>query len=148
MSTAFIFPGQGSQYVGMGATWYRASVEARVFCDVADTQLGFALTKLCFEGPEQQLNQTLYTQPAMFVMALAMWQAAQHLLPEPSFMAGHSLGEFTALVAAGALDFSSALFLVAARGRLMTDAGLSAPGGMAVLLGVTMDCHFRHVGGS
>jgi len=139
MSTAFIFPGQGSQYVGMGATWYRASMEARVFYDQADAQLDFALTDLCFHGPENKLNRTLYTQPAVFVTALAMWQAACPLLPKPDFVAGHSLGEFAALVAAGALEFSSALSLVTARGRLMDEAGAVAPGGMAVALGASVD---------
>lgn len=138
MSAAFLFPGQGSQYVGMGLAWYRASSEARIFCDKADTALGYALTELCFTGPEAQLNQTEYTQPALFVMALAMWQAAKTMLPSPVFVAGHSLGEFSALVAAGALDFEAGLHLVAERGRLMARAGESAPGGMAVLLGATL----------
>lgn len=138
MSVAFLFPGQGSQYVGMGLAWYRASSEARIFCDRADAQLGYALTELCFAGPEVQLNQTEFTQPALFVIALAMWQAAKTILPPPTFVAGHSLGEFSALTAAGALDFDAGLNLVAERGRLMGRAGKSAPGGMAVLLGATL----------
>ena len=138
MSPAFLFPGQGSQYVGMGLAWYRASSEARIFCDRADALLGHALTELCFAGPEAQLNQTEFTQPALFVIALAMWQAAKTTLPSPVFVAGHSLGEFSALVVAGALDFETGLCLVAERGRLMARAGESAPGGMAVLLGATL----------
>jgi [acyl-carrier-protein] S-malonyltransferase len=138
MSTAFLFPGQGSQYVGMGLAWYRASSEARIFCDRADASLGYALTELCFAGPEAQLNQTEFTQPAVFVISLAMWQAAKAMLPSPVFVAGHSLGEFSALAAAGALDFDAGLHLVAERGRLMAHAGESAPGGMAVLLGATL----------
>ena len=138
MSTAFLFPGQGSQYVGMGLAWYRASSEARLFCDRADASLGYPLTELCFTGPETQLDQTEFTQPALFVIALAMWQAAKTLLPPPAFVAGHSLGEFSALVAAGALDFDAGLKLVVERGRLMARAGEHAPGGMAVLLGATL----------
>lgn len=138
MSAAFLFPGQGSQYVGMGLAWYRASSEARLFCDKADALLGYALTELCFAGPEAQLNQTEYTQPALFVIALAMWQAAKMMLPSPVFVAGHSLGEFSALTAAGALDLEAGLYLVAERGRLMARAGENAPGGMAVLLGATL----------
>jgi [acyl-carrier-protein] S-malonyltransferase len=138
MSTAFLFPGQGSQYVGMGLAWYRASSEARLFCDRADASLSYALTELCFSGPETQLNQTEFTQPALFVIALAMWQAAKPILPPPAFVVGHSLGEFSALVAAGALDFDAGLHLVAERGRLMARAGEKTPGGMAVLLGATL----------
>lgn len=138
MSAAFLFPGQGSQYVGMGLAWYRASSEARIFCDEADASLGYALTELCFAGPEAQLNQTEFTQPALFVISLAMWQAAKTMLPSPVFVAGHSLGEFSALTAAGALDFDAGLHLVAERGRLMARAGENMPGGMAVLLGATL----------
>jgi len=75
MGTAFLFPGQGSQYVEMGVAWYRASAEARMLCDQADAQLGYALTQLCFEGPEADLNLTEFTQPAIFVVSVAMWQA-------------------------------------------------------------------------
>lgn len=139
MSTAFVFPGQGSQYVGMGAAWYRASNEARMFCEQADAQLGYALSKLCFEGPSDDLNRTEYTQPAVFVISLLIWQAIKRDLPAPHFVAGHSLGEFSALVASGAVSFTDALALVAARGRLMATAGEHAPGGMAVLLGATVD---------
>jgi len=122
----------------MGLAWYRASSEARLFCDRADAHLGYALTELCFAGPEAQLNQTEFTQPALFVIALAMWQAAKGILPPPVFVAGHSLGEFSALAATGALDFDAGLHLVAERGKLMARAGESAPGGMAVLLGATL----------
>lgn len=139
MSTAFLFPGQGSQYVGMGVALYRASAEARMFCDKADAQLGYTLTRLFFEGPEAELNLTTFTQPAIFVVATAMWQALKTALPNPAFVAGHSLGEFVALVASGALDFADGLHLVAERGRLMARAGESAPGGMAVLLGATLE---------
>ncbi len=138
MNTAFLFPGQGSQYVGMGKAWYRASDEARVLCEQADVQLGYALTRLCFEGSEAELERTEIAQPAIFVMSLAMWYAARANLPQPCFVAGHSLGEFAALVVAGALAFEAALTLVAERGRLMGAAGAQAAGGMAVLLGATL----------
>lgn len=138
MSTAFLFPGQGSQYVEMGETWYRASAEARMLCDQADEQLGYGLTQLCFDGPEAELNLTEFTQPAIFVVSVAMWQAVKSTLPEPDFIGGHSLGEFVALVASGALDFDDGLYLVAERGRLMAQAGVQSPGGMAVLLGVSL----------
>ncbi|HOT93116.1 MAG TPA: ACP S-malonyltransferase [Anaerolineae bacterium] len=139
MSAAFLFPGQGSQYVGMGVALYRASAEARMFCDRADAQLGYPLTRLCFEGPEAELNLTTFTQPAVFVVAMAMWQALKATLPQPAFVAGHSLGEFMALVVAGALDFETGLHLVAERGRLMSRAGEAASGGMAVLLAATLE---------
>ena len=138
MGTAFLFPGQGSQYVEMGVAWYRASAEARMLCDQADAQLGYALTQLCFEGPEADLNLTEFTQPAIFVVSVAMWQAVKPNLPEPDFISGHSLGEFVALVVSGALDFEEGLYLVRERGRLMARAGEHSPGGMAVLLGVSL----------
>lgn len=138
MSTAFLFPGQGSQYVEMGVAWYRASAEARMLCDQADEQLGYELTQLCFEGPEAELNLTEFTQPAIFVVSVAMWHAIKSTLPKPDFISGHSLGEFVALVASGALDFDAGLRLVAERGRLMAQAGEQSPGGMAVLLGVSL----------
>lgn len=109
-----------------------------MFCDRADASLGYALSELCFAGPETQLNQTEFTQPALFAISLAMWWAAKAMLPSPVFVAGHSLGEFSALAAAGALDFDAGLHLVSERGRLMAHAGESAPGGMAVLLGATL----------
>jgi len=139
MSTAFLFPGQGSQYVGMGKAWYRASAEARVLCERADAQLGYSLTQLCFAGPATELDRTEFTQPAIFVISLAMWRAMAAQLPQPAYLAGHSLGEFMALVVAGALDFDVALSLVAARGRLMAAAGERALGGMAVLLGASLE---------
>lgn len=110
-----------------------------MFCDKADAQLGYALTRLCFEGPEAQLNLTEFTQPAIFVVATAMWQALKAMLTSPAFVAGHSLGEFVALVVSGALDFADGLQLVAERGRLMARAGESVPGGMAVLLVATLE---------
>ncbi len=136
MGVAVLFPGQASQYVGMGNAWYRASGEARLVFERADALLGYPLSKLCFEGPEERLNRTEITQPAVFVTALAMWEAARSRLPRPDFFAGHSLGEFTALTAAGVLTFEDGLRIVARRGALMAEVGQIAPGGMAALIGV------------
>ncbi len=139
MSTAFLFPGQGSQYVGMGGAWYRASHEARTLYEQADARLGYPLSAKCLDGPAADLNRTEYTQPAIFLTSLAMWAAAQATLPAPVYVAGHSLGEFAALVVAGVLTFDAALQVVAERGQLMARAGEHAPGGMAVLLGASVE---------
>jgi len=134
---AFVFPGQGSQYVGMGRALYEAFPEARKVFEEADVRLGYAISRLCFEGPEPQLNDTFYTQPAILTVSIAAWQAWQARGgPTPDFVAGHSLGEFTALVVAGALSFPDALGLVQERGRLMRWAGEQQPGAMAAVLGM------------
>ncbi len=134
---AFVFPGQGSQYVGMGRDLYEAYPEARAVFDEADEILGFPLSKLCFEGPAEELNDTVNTQPAIFTMSVACLRALNPLLSlDPLFVAGHSLGEYTALVAAGALDFADGLKLVRERGRLMKEAGEKNPGGMAAIIGL------------
>lgn len=134
---AFIFPGQGSQCVGMGQDIYEAHPLARAVFDEADAVLGFPLSALCFEGPEEKLNDTINTQPAIFVTSVALWRVLeQGLSPPPSFFAGHSLGEYSALVAAGALDFAAGLRLVRERGRLMKAAGEQGRGGMAAVLGL------------
>lgn len=134
---AFVFPGQGSQYVGMGRALYEAFPEARQVFEEADARLGYALSRLCFEGPEPQLNDTFYTQPAILTVSIAAWQAWQARGgPPPDLVAGHSLGEFTALVVAGALSFPDALGLVQERGRLMKWAGEQQPGAMAAVLGM------------
>jgi len=132
--TAFLFPGQGSQYVGMGQHLYETCPEARATFDEADEVLGFALSELCFNGPEEILNDTLNTQPAIFVTSVALLRALEGKVPD--FMAGHSLGEYSALVAAGAMDFAAGLRLVRERGRLMKEAGERSPGGMAAVLGL------------
>ncbi|HEX6385299.1 MAG TPA: ACP S-malonyltransferase [Anaerolineae bacterium] len=141
MSTAFLFPGQGSQHVGMGLELYTQLPAARAVFDRADAQLGFALSTLCFEGPEDELTDTVNQQPALFVTSMAMWQAmgdppgsGNHHSPVPAFVAGHSLGEFSALVAAGALSFSDGLALVRRRGELMKAAAEREPGAMAAIL--------------
>ena len=134
---AFLFPGQGSQYVGMGQDLYEAYPEARATFDQADDVLGFALSDLCFNGPEETLKDTLKTQPAIFVTSVALLRALEsNKLQPPGFVAGHSLGEYSALMAAGALDFATGLQLVRERGRLMKEAGERSPGGMAAVLGL------------
>lgn len=136
MKTAYIFPGQGSQYAGMGLDLYLKYPTAKAVFDEADRVLGFSLSQLCFEGPDGELKKTVNAQPSLLTMSIACLEAAREILPEPSFMAGHSLGEYSALTAAGALDFSTALSLALERGRLMYEAGLVNPGGMAAVIGM------------
>jgi len=134
---AYVFPGQGSQWVGMGRELFESSPEARAVFEEADSVLGFALSRLCFEGPEDVLRQTENAQPAILVTSVAHLRAnAQLREARPSFVAGHSLGEYTALVAAQVLDFADALRLARERGRLMQEAGRQNPGGMVAILGL------------
>ena len=133
---AFIFPGQGSQYVGMGRDVYETYPVARAVFDEADAELGFPLSELCFAGPKEALNDTFNTQPAIFVTSVALWRVIQPRHSDAAFFAGHSLGEYSALVAAGALDFVAGLRLVRERGRLMKAAGEQGRGGMAAVLGL------------
>ncbi|RMF34650.1 MAG: [acyl-carrier-protein] S-malonyltransferase [Chlorobiota bacterium] len=132
--TALLFSGQGSQYVGMGHSLYQSNQAARAIFDRADDSLGYKLSTLCFEGPEELLRQTRYTQPALFVHEAAILAALG--TPSPDAVAGHSLGEYTALYAAGVFDFESALHLVALRGELMFIAGTEHPGAMAAVIGL------------
>ncbi len=135
MRTAYLFPGQGSQQVGMGQALYEQSAEARAIFDEADAQLGFALSTLCFEGPEAALTDTVNQQPALFVTSLAMFQAlAAAGEPLPDFVAGHSMGELSALAAAGSFSFADGLKLARRRGELMAQAGEREPGAMAAIL--------------
>jgi len=138
VKVAVLFPGQGSQYVGMGKEICEAYPEAAAIFNRADEILGFPLSKLCFEGPEGELTDTVNTQPAVFTTSLALWEALQNRWSgdEVSFVAGHSLGEYTALVASGALSFEDGLRLVRERGRLMKEAGLQNPGGMVAVIGL------------
>jgi [acyl-carrier-protein] S-malonyltransferase len=140
---AFVFPGQGSQYVGMGKALFEASGAARRVFQQADEILGFKLSTLCFEGPAEELEDTINAQPAILTVSLACLAALRERLEvlgqkwqPPRFVAGHSLGEYTALVAAGSLDFGDALRLVRERGRLMKEQGDHRPGGMAAVIGL------------
>jgi [acyl-carrier-protein] S-malonyltransferase len=134
---AFIFPGQGSQAVGMGRDLAERYPAARAVFEEADEALGFALSSLCFEGPAEELQLTENTQPAILTASVAALRAAEaEGLPAPSFVAGHSLGEYSALVAAGALPLATAVRTVRARGRYMQEAVPVGVGAMAAILGV------------
>jgi [acyl-carrier-protein] S-malonyltransferase len=137
-TTALLFPGQGSQTVGMGYDLAEAFPAARAVFDEADSVLGFAFSKMMWDGPDSDLNVTLNTQPALFIHSLAAYRVFQTLYPDmhPAFIAGHSLGQFSAITAAGALSFVDGLRLVRKRGELMKRAGETNPGGMAAILGV------------
>ena len=135
---AFVFPGQGSQAVGMGLDLFEKSPLARQVFEEADQTLEFSLSSLCFNGPEDKLRQTVNTQPAVMTASLACLRAAFGNGDDiqPAFVAGHSLGEYTALVAAGVLSFSDGIRLVQERARLMQEAGEKRPGGMAAIIGL------------
>ncbi|MEW5956736.1 MAG: ACP S-malonyltransferase [Chloroflexota bacterium] len=135
-NVAFVFPGQGSQEVGMGQALVESYPAARELFEQADEILGFSLSRLCFEGPAEALNDTINTQPAIFVTSMAALQAlrAAGYEVKPKFVAGHSLGEYSAYAAAGVLSFADGLRLVRERGRLMKKAGELKPGGMAAFI--------------
>lgn len=136
-SPILLFPGQGAQEVGMGADLAAHSVAARNLFAQADELLGFSLSTLCFEGPETELTDTINAQPALLTASIAALRALEEALGRPvaaAAAAGHSLGEYSALVAAGALEFGDALRLVRERGRLMKHADERAPGGMAAII--------------
>jgi [acyl-carrier-protein] S-malonyltransferase len=135
-TTAFVFPGQGSQTIGMGRELCEKYPAAKQIFEEADSILGFALSKIMWDGPEPDLNDTVNTQPALYVHSLAAFRAFSLLYPDfkPAAVAGHSLGELSALTAAGALAFDMGLRLVRKRGELMKQAGLKNPGSMAAVL--------------
>jgi len=133
---AFVFPGQGSQYVGMGRRLAENFPSAAKIFSTADELLGFSISKLCFEGPEEELRRTANAQPALLTCSIAILQVLQEKGIRPGFLAGHSLGEFSAWAAAGALSFADALQLVLRRGELMEQTALSRPGGMLAVLGM------------
>ncbi len=137
-----LFPGQGSQEVGMGADIVVHSPAAAAIFDQADAILGFSLSQLCFEGPEDVLTDTINVQPALLTASIAVLRAVEEQLGRPidaAAAAGHSLGEYSALVAAGSLSFEDGLRLVRERGRLMKLAGERAPGGMAAIIALDTD---------
>lgn len=136
MAVAFLFPGQGSQYIGMGAKLCAAFETARQVYDAAEAVLGFDLGKLCREGPADRLNLTEHTQPAILTTSIAALRCAEEKGFSASMLAGHSLGEYTALVAAGSMSFTDAVQLVRNRGRYMQEAVPSGLGAMAAVLGL------------
>jgi len=137
---AFVFPGQGSQFVGMGQELYNTSKAAKEVFDEADSTLGMSLTRVMFEGPDEELWETINSQPAIMAMSLACVAALEELRPQDTFkpvaLAGHSLGEYTTLVVSRALDLPSGIRLVRERGRLMQEAGKLRPGSMAAIIGL------------
>ncbi|MEP0004602.1 MAG: ACP S-malonyltransferase [Balneola sp.] len=136
MSTAYLFPGQGSQFVGMGKDHYDSNPEFTKLVEQANEVLGIDLKSIMFDGPEEKLKQTEFTQPAIFLHSVALYKT---LDAAPDMVAGHSLGEFSALVACGAVSFEDALKIVRRRGELMQAAGASNPGTMAAIIGMDDD---------
>lgn len=139
--TAFIFPGQGSQAIGMAKDVVDAYPIAKQTVEQANDIMGINLSKIMFEGPEETLADTAITQPAMYVSSMAIYRALLEEIPEamPMFVAGHSLGEFTALTVAAALSYEDGVQLVQTRGELMKQAGEDSPGGMAAILALDVD---------
>jgi [acyl-carrier-protein] S-malonyltransferase len=133
---AFLFPGQGAQKVGMGRALAEAHREAREVFEIADRTLGFSLSTLCWEGPLEELTRSVNAQPALLAHGVAAWRLVAAAGFRPEWVAGHSLGEYSACVAAGAIDLEDALRLVRRRGELMSQAGVERPGTMAAILGL------------
>lgn len=135
MKTSIVFPGQGSQYVGMGLDLYNNSEKAKQIFDKADEILGYSISKICFEGPLDTLKETRYTQPALFVHSAVLFDLLKDKI-QFSSTAGHSVGEYAALFAAGVLSFEDGLRLVALRGELMFNSGIERPGTMFAVIGL------------
>ncbi|WP_152392424.1 ACP S-malonyltransferase [Paenibacillus guangzhouensis] len=136
---AFVFPGQGAQAVGMGKDAYDSIEAARNVYDRADEVLGFSLSELIFEGPDTELKKTVNTQPALLTTSVAYYEALKSKGITPDFVAGHSLGEYSALVVAGVLSFDDAVAIVRARGQYMEEAVPNGQGAMAAVLGLERD---------
>ncbi len=137
---AFVFPGQGSQSVGMGKSLYEASVVAKEIFDKADEVLGRSISKMCFEGPEEDLKQTINTQPAILVTSIAALEALKEKTDvKPDYVAGHSLGEYGAYYAAGVIDFSTAMKLIDKRAKEMNAAAESTKGAMTAVIGMSKE---------
>jgi [acyl-carrier-protein] S-malonyltransferase len=134
---AFVFPGQASQYPGMGKELAEKYPSARAVFEEADQALGFSISKMCFEGTEEELKLTANTQPAILTVSVAAYRVLSEKGLEPDFVAGHSLGEYSALVAVGALNFTDAVRLVRKRGQYMQDAVPAGQGGMAAIMGIS-----------
>ena len=139
MAVAVVFPGQGSQYLGMGKEFYQEFDVVREVFDRASQRLGFDMARLCFESSEEELTLTENTQPSILTVSYAIYLAIKEMLPEVSFFAGHSLGEYTACVAAGILSFEDAVYAVKNRGRFMQEAVPVGKGAMAAILGLSGD---------
>jgi [acyl-carrier-protein] S-malonyltransferase len=136
MTIAFLFPGQGAQAVGMGKALAESHPEARAVFETADRTLGSAFSSLLWNGTEEELKKTVNAQPALLTHSVAAWTLIERAGLQPSYTAGHSLGEYSACVAAGALTFEDALLLTRRRGELMYQAGIDSPGAMAAILGL------------
>ena len=140
---AYLFAGQGSQYIGMGRDLYESFPESKKIFDQADEVLGFALSRLCFNGPLEELTRTQNCQPAVLTMSIACLEAFKSVRSKeqelPSFVAGLSLGEYSALVAAGALSFADAVYLVRQRGQFMEEEAGKRPGKMISILGLDLE---------
>lgn len=143
IKVAYVFPGQGAQSVGMGLDLQVHYASARDIYEEVDNTLGFSLSRLCFEGPEEELSQTINVQAAVLTTSMACLKAAQEVtgdsLPTPTFVAGHSLGEYTALIVSGVLSLQNAVRLVRERGRLMHEAGQRKSGGMLAIIGLELE---------
>jgi [acyl-carrier-protein] S-malonyltransferase len=133
---AFVFPGQGSQVIGMGKDWAAANPKSAEYFERANTALGFDLKKIMWEGPDSDLGRTIYTQPALLTASMAHFELLKAEGKTPSVVAGHSLGEYSALTAAGSLSFEDAVKIVHLRGKLMEEAVPAGLGGMAAVIGL------------